>query len=80
MIATAAGLQSFLIGGVFFDYRSDQGIVLLHRRLYDRLWRDSGISSLGLYLATDVDPDVIRADAERIASRGRLRLEHSFRR
>jgi putative ABC transport system permease protein len=66
-IATLAGPQTFPVGGVFFDYRSDRGIVLMHRRLYDRLWRDPGVSSLGLYFAPGADLDALRSAAERIA-------------
>jgi putative ABC transport system permease protein len=67
-VATAAGPRTFPVGGVFFDYRSDQGIVLMHRRLYDRLWQDAGISSLGLYLAPGADLDALRSAAEGIAA------------
>lgn len=68
-IATAAGPESFPVGGVFFDYRSDQGIILMHRRLYDRLWRDSGVSSIGLYLAPEAEPEAVKGAVEAVAAR-----------
>ncbi|MGZ8248756.1 FtsX-like permease family protein [Methylomagnum sp.] len=67
-LATADGPRSFPVGGVFFDYRSDRGIVLMHRRLFDRLWHDPGISSLGLYLAPGADLAAVQAAAERLTT------------
>jgi putative ABC transport system permease protein len=67
-LATAEGPRPFPVGGVFFDYRSDRGIVLMHRRLFNRLWHDPGISSLSLYLAPGADLAALRAAAERIAA------------
>ena len=59
-LVTATGAQDFEIAGVFFDYRSDQGIVLMHRASYARLWQDQGITSLGLTLAPGVTPETVR--------------------
>jgi putative ABC transport system permease protein len=60
ILYTGQGAASLPVRGIFFDYRSDQGIVLMHRRLYDRLWRDSGISSLGLYLTPGADVNAVK--------------------
>jgi putative ABC transport system permease protein len=62
---TEQGARGLPIRGIFFDYRSDQGIILMHRRLYDRLWRDPGVSSLGLYLAPGADLDAVKDEAYR---------------
>ncbi len=79
-IATATGPRAFPIGGVVFDYRSEQGIVLIHRRLFDRLWSDAGVSSLGLFLAPGADLDTVQAAAEKIiAERGESVLVRSNR-
>lgn len=67
-IATAEGFRPFPIGGIVFDYRSDQGIVILHRRVYDRIWHDPGISSLSLFLKPDADLGAVQAAAERLAA------------
>ena len=53
-LRTARGYESLPVAGVFYDYGSEQGIVLMHRRLYERDFGNHGISSLGLYLAPGV--------------------------
>jgi putative ABC transport system permease protein len=70
---TVQGTESLPVLGIFFDYRSDQGVVVMHRRLYDRLWRDPGISSLGLYLAPGVDVKAVKDEIRRKLS-GERRL------
>lgn len=59
--ATPAGPRRLLIAGVFFDYRSDQGLVLIRRELYQKIWGKGGASSLGLYLAPGVPLEPVRA-------------------
>ena len=44
------GPASFPVAGVFFDYASDQGYVVMARELYDRHWQDRGTSALALFL------------------------------
>ena len=47
---TAAGAADFEIGGVFRDYASERGLLLLHRDHYRALWGDRQIGSIGIYL------------------------------
>lgn len=48
-LRAAGGLRPFEVAGVVFDYRSDQGFLILHRDQYRRWWGDEGVSSVGLY-------------------------------
>jgi putative ABC transport system permease protein len=58
----------FLIGGVFYDYATDGGKVVMDRTLYQRYWRDPNLTVVPLYLAAGVDPEKIRgAVLERLA-------------
>jgi putative ABC transport system permease protein len=41
--------------GVYIDYSSSAGLVLMSRALYQRQWRDSGVSSIGVYLTPGAD-------------------------
>ncbi len=50
-LRTATGPTAFEIAGVYYDYGSDQGVVLMRRGLYQQYWPGPAISSLGLYLA-----------------------------
>ena len=47
-IATDRGSQIFPVVGVFYDYSSDQGVVLMSDTVYRRFWDDQAISSLGV--------------------------------
>ena len=48
------------VAGVFYDYSSDAGVVMMDRGLYARLWSDR-TESLALYLAPGADADAVRA-------------------
>lgn len=57
-----AGSTALEILGVYYDYGSDRGAMVVPRRLYDRLYDDSGITSLGLFLAPGADSRRVVAD------------------
>jgi putative ABC transport system permease protein len=64
---TDRGEQAFPIAGVFVDYGSDQGVVMVSRRTYEMYWDDRGVSSLGIVIAPRADVaaviDALRARA-----------------
>ncbi|MGA8261825.1 MAG: ABC transporter permease, partial [Arenicellales bacterium] len=57
-LPTAKGPHSFTIAGVFYDYASDRGRVVMHRRTYDRYWNDPVFESMAVYLRPGVDSGV----------------------
>jgi putative ABC transport system permease protein len=59
VLPTPAGARGLPVAGVFYDYGSDQGVVMMSRRTYDGLFDDEGVTSLGLFLRGG-------ADAERV--------------
>jgi len=59
---TARGPKAFRVGGIFRDYRSSAGMLVMDRDTYARLWADPGISTVGVYLERDADlPRVLTA-------------------
>ncbi len=56
-LPTARGERDLRVAGVFFDYGSDRGVVMLDRATYDQLWDDRGVSSLSIYAAPGIDVD-----------------------
>jgi putative ABC transport system permease protein len=50
-LLTDRGLRSFPVAGIFYDYATEQGLVLLAREVYERHWDDRAVSSLGVYVA-----------------------------
>jgi putative ABC transport system permease protein len=58
---TQSGWRSFSIAGVYRDYGTDRGIVLMQRRHYSDAWRDDAVTSLGLYLAPGYSDETVIA-------------------
>ena len=53
VLETDAGPAIFEIVGVFYDYSSDRGTVLMSREIYLEHWNDPALSSLGVEALTD---------------------------
>ena len=56
-LPTDQGERGFRVMGVYYDYASDQGIVLMSRATYLRHWRDPLLSGFALDLVPGTDPD-----------------------
>ncbi len=61
------GARAFKVAGVYYDYSSDRGVVMISRRIYERYWRDHQLSGLGVYLNPGADLEPMR-DAIRNAA------------
>jgi len=57
--------------GVFRDYGSDQGTVIMSRRIYDGLFDDPGITSLALFLRNGASSEAVVADLLALVPEGR---------
>ena len=71
-LPTPAGFARARVEGVFYDYSSDAGAVLMDRACYARLWGDDRTESLALYLTRGAREDSVRAAFVRLAGAGRL--------
>jgi len=70
VLLTATGPQSFDIAGIYREYGDDRGSVMIGLAQYQRRWRDSRITGLGIYLArSEAAPRVMAAIRD--AARGR---------
>jgi putative ABC transport system permease protein len=56
-LQTDQGPQSFPVAGIFFDYSSDQGVVVMPLAVYQQYWNDQAISSVSLFVAPGADVD-----------------------
>ncbi|MEE8250095.1 MAG: FtsX-like permease family protein, partial [Gammaproteobacteria bacterium] len=61
VLPTAEGDVAFLILGIFRDYITDSGSVLMPLNVYRRYWDDQGISGVGVYFQDSVDRAPARA-------------------
>lgn len=53
---TVEGKRSFEIAGVYYDYGSDLGTVLVDRSTFKRYFGRAGFSTLALYIQDDMEP------------------------
>lgn len=56
---TDAGEQTFPVVGIYYDYASSQGTVMMALPTYRHHWDDEGVTSLSLTLADGVDAEAI---------------------
>jgi putative ABC transport system permease protein len=60
-LATPVGERDFPVSGVYYDYTTEGGLVVMDRALYRRLWNDPYVSNIGVYLAPGADAAAVRA-------------------
>jgi len=65
-LQTDRGVAQFPVAGVYYDYSTEQGTVLMVREVYERYWDDRALSSVAAYVAPGHDPGAV-TDAVRRA-------------
>jgi putative ABC transport system permease protein len=60
VLPATAGPVALTVEGVFYDYSTDAGAVLMDRALYSKLWNDDRTESLALYLVPGASRDTVR--------------------
>ena len=58
-LSTPSGTVAFRIIGVYVDYTSDSGSVLLEREIYKKFWGDDLVDAFDLWLARGADPQAV---------------------
>ncbi|QQS55333.1 MAG: ABC transporter permease [Candidatus Competibacteraceae bacterium] len=59
-LSTEQGPHPFAIAGVFLDYGSEHGRILLHRSGYERYWHDPAIGSAAVFAMTGMELTALR--------------------
>jgi putative ABC transport system permease protein len=59
-LMTPSGERSFPVIGVFYDYATDGGKLVMDRSLYRALWNDDTTTVIAVYLKPDADAGVVR--------------------
>jgi putative ABC transport system permease protein len=62
------------IAGVYYDYTTEGGLVVMDRRLFRALWADPWLNSIVIYLAPGADVEAVRDAVRRAAGRDDLLL------
>ncbi len=60
-LKTPSGPVEFRVAGVFYDYATDGGKVVMDHTLYERYWQDSTVNVLAIYLTPHTDPGDVRS-------------------
>ena len=61
-LPTGAGQKEFPVAGVFYDYATDGGKIVLDRSLYERWWGDRTATVLAVYLEPNASASRVRGD------------------
>lgn len=73
-LATTSGLQKFRVQGVYYDYSSDLGYIIMPRLWYQKFYQDDRISNLAVYLNPGVSAETVR-EAIQKELKGQSRLD-----
>lgn len=76
---TASGRRAFVVSGVYRDYASDIGTVLIDLDAYRRYWRDDSVSGVGLFLAEGTSAAGVKRRIDAIAGAANTVLVRSNR-
>jgi len=68
-VPSAQGEVGLQVLGVFRDYGSEAGVVMIGRVAYDALFEDPAITSLGLFLLPGVDVEAVANEVRAVALR-----------
>ena len=73
LLDTGQGQRSFPVIGIYYDYASSEGTVVMALDIYRRLWSDESLSALSLRLQPGVSADqVARELQDRLAGQQQL--------
>ena len=81
-LLTDRGPQRFPVSGVYRDYGSDQGAVLISRNTYEAFWEDRRYSFMRIYATSGTDVNGLIEDLERAATNSqavRIRSNRAIR-
>jgi len=62
VLNTDLGQRAFRVAAVYYDYSSDQGVVVLDRRTFRKYYGDRPPRSLAVYLKEGLDPERVRSE------------------
>lgn len=63
-LITDSGERTFPVVGIYYDYSSDQGAVLMSDNTYRKYWEDRTISSIALYLEEETNIESVTREVQ----------------
>lgn len=68
-IPTPRGEAEFRIAGIYYEYSSEQGYVIVDRDVYLELFEDPWLDTLSVFLADGADAQAVRTSINEVAAR-----------
>jgi putative ABC transport system permease protein len=59
---TASGVQEFPVVGIYYDYASSQGNLLMSMDVFRQQWQDDAVTAISLRLEPEADADAVAAE------------------
>lgn len=78
-LPTANGDVTFRVAGIYFNYASEQGFVLMSLQNFRKYWRDDRISGVSAFAAEGIDSGELISDIRALAPPGEELLVRSNR-
>ncbi|GAB4581562.1 MAG: FtsX-like permease family protein [Anaerolineales bacterium] len=63
-LETPGGVREFPIAGIYYDYSSSTGVMLMYQPVYRQYWDDPAINAIALRLDPGADPDQVTLELE----------------
>lgn len=76
-LRTDQGPRDFAVAGIFHDYGSEHGRILIDRNTYQRFWNDRAVGSVGVYGAPGQDLADLRRRIEELGNHFQPIVVHS---
>jgi len=58
-LRTDRGERDFPVAGIYYDYASERGTLLMQRAVYERCFDDRALTSLAMYVAPGAEPEAV---------------------
>lgn len=71
-IDTPIGKKSFTIEGVYYDYASEHGYMIIDRELYQDYYNDDSVTGIAVFLDKNIDADKKREEIIHLTDNGTL--------
>ncbi|HEX2980630.1 MAG TPA: FtsX-like permease family protein [Anaerolineaceae bacterium] len=72
---TPDGARDFPVAGIYYDYSSSEGLLMMAMDVYRSIWKDEQVTAIGLRLEDGADPDAVTADLQdRLSTDQRLNI------
>ncbi|MFQ6024741.1 MAG: FtsX-like permease family protein, partial [Acidiferrobacterales bacterium] len=73
-LRTDSGGREFKIAGIYYDYGSDQGVIMMSRGTYDKYWHDPTITAMGIYARPGSDIEGLVEKLRQAAGGQKIRI------